>query len=123
MGVIPDLAAPVDHVFGKLLRAGKVIPAARGTSLSLEDNLFRIFGGDRIQGMMKAFRVEDLPIESKMLTASLDEAQRKVSPPCILSLIYLLIKWIEALTRVLTCCHDVSSSAIHDGDHIICAAC
>lgn len=46
--------------------------------LSLEDNIFRIFGGDRIQGLMRAFRVEDLPIESKMLTKSLDEAQRKV---------------------------------------------
>lgn len=31
-----------------------------------------------IQGMMRAFRVEDLPIESKMLTKALDEAQRKV---------------------------------------------
>ncbi|KAJ9696830.1 hypothetical protein PVL29_008840 [Vitis rotundifolia] len=46
--------------------------------LSLEDNIFRIFGGDRIQGLMTAFRVEDLPIESKMLTKALDEAQRKV---------------------------------------------
>lgn len=27
---------------------------------------------------MRAFRVEDLPIESKMLTKALDEAQRKV---------------------------------------------
>lgn len=27
---------------------------------------------------MRAFRVEDLPIESQMLTKSLDEAQRKV---------------------------------------------
>lgn len=27
---------------------------------------------------MKAFRVEDLPIESKMLTKALDEAQKKV---------------------------------------------
>ena len=26
---------------------------------------------------MRAFRVEDLPIESKMLTKALDEAQRK----------------------------------------------
>ncbi|KAI3428100.1 hypothetical protein D9Q98_006483 [Chlorella vulgaris] len=46
--------------------------------LSLEDNLFRIFGGDRIKGLMSAFRIEDLPIESKMLTSALDEAQRKV---------------------------------------------
>ena len=46
--------------------------------LSLEDNLFRIFGGDRIKGLMSAFRIEDLPIESNMLTSALDEAQRKV---------------------------------------------
>ena len=46
--------------------------------LSLEDNLFRIFGGDRIKGLMSAFRIEDLPIESNMLTNALDEAQRKV---------------------------------------------
>ncbi|XP_078444412.1 albino or Glassy Yellow 1 [Wolffia australiana] len=53
-------------------------PGSSRFFLSLEDNLFRIFGGDRIQGLMKAFRVEDLPIESQMLTKSLDEAQRKV---------------------------------------------
>ncbi|EFJ08380.1 hypothetical protein SELMODRAFT_160951 [Selaginella moellendorffii] len=52
-----------------------------GTSrffLSLEDTIFRIFGGERIKALMTAFRIEDLPIESKMLTKSLDEAQRKV---------------------------------------------
>ncbi|KAJ6873209.1 hypothetical protein NC651_032162 [Populus alba x Populus x berolinensis] len=53
-------------------------PGSSRFFLSLEDNLFRIFGGDRIQGLMRAFRVEDLPIESNMLTKSLDEAQRKV---------------------------------------------
>jgi len=31
-----------------------------------------------MQALMKAFRVEDLPIESKLLTRSLDEAQKKV---------------------------------------------
>ncbi|GKC42492.1 protein translocase subunit SecA1, chloroplastic [Tanacetum coccineum] len=31
-----------------------------------------------LEGMMRAFRVEDLPIESKMLTKALDEVQRKV---------------------------------------------
>ena len=46
--------------------------------LSLEDKIFRIFGGDRVKSMMKAFQVEDLPIESSMLTSSLTEAQRKV---------------------------------------------
>ncbi|KAL6615249.1 hypothetical protein ACP70R_037519 [Stipagrostis hirtigluma subsp. patula] len=53
-------------------------PGSSRFFLSREDNIFRIFGGDRIQGLMQAFRVEDLPLESKMLTRALDEAQRKV---------------------------------------------
>ncbi len=47
--------------------------------LSLEDNLMRIFGGDRVGKMMDMFQVEeDMPIESKMLTNSLEGAQKKV---------------------------------------------
>ncbi|PSB03374.1 preprotein translocase subunit SecA [Merismopedia glauca] len=47
--------------------------------LSLEDNLLRIFGGDRVVGLMEAFKVEeDMPIESGMLTRSLEGAQKKV---------------------------------------------
>jgi preprotein translocase subunit SecA len=47
--------------------------------LSLEDNLLRIFGGDRVAAMMNAFKVEDdMPIESGMLTKSLEGAQKKV---------------------------------------------
>jgi len=46
--------------------------------LSLEDSLFRVFGGDRIKNLMVAFRVEDLPMESQMLTDALDTAQKRV---------------------------------------------
>ncbi|WP_198513567.1 preprotein translocase subunit SecA [Prochlorococcus marinus] len=47
--------------------------------LSLDDNLLRIFGGDRVANLMNAFRVdEDMPIESRMLTRSLESAQKKV---------------------------------------------
>ena len=39
----------------------------------------RIFGGDRVASLMNAFRVdEDMPIESGMLTRSLEGAQKKV---------------------------------------------
>ena len=49
--------------------------------LSLEDNLLRIFGGDRVANLMNAFRVdEDMPIESGMLTKSLESAQKKLKP-------------------------------------------
>jgi preprotein translocase subunit SecA len=54
-------------------------PGSTRFFLSLEDNLLRIFGGDRLKGMMELFRVEeDMPIESKMLTRSLEGAQKKV---------------------------------------------
>ncbi|MDJ1183402.1 preprotein translocase subunit SecA [Roseofilum casamattae] len=47
--------------------------------LSLQDNLLRIFGGDRVAGLMEMFKVEeDMPIESGMLTRSLEGAQKKV---------------------------------------------
>jgi len=54
-------------------------PGSTRFFLSLQDNLLRIFGGDRVSGLMNAFRVEeDMPIESKLLTSSLENAQRKV---------------------------------------------
>jgi preprotein translocase subunit SecA len=54
-------------------------PGSTRFFLSLEDNLLRIFGGDRVAGLMNAFRVEeDMPIESRILTGSLENAQRKV---------------------------------------------
>ncbi len=54
-------------------------PGSTKFFLSLEDNLLRIFGGDRVAGMMQAFGVEeDMPIESGLLTRSLEGAQKKV---------------------------------------------
>lgn len=37
-----------------------------------------VFGGDRIKGLMVAFQIEDLPMESQMLTDALDTAQKRV---------------------------------------------
>ncbi len=54
-------------------------PGSTRFFLSLEDNLLRIFGGDRVAGLMNAFRVEeDMPIESRILSSSLENAQKKV---------------------------------------------
>jgi len=47
--------------------------------LSLEDDLMRLFGGDRIQNIMSMLKVdEDTPLEAKMLTRSIESAQRKI---------------------------------------------
>nr|YP_009294062.1 preprotein translocase subunit SecA [Hildenbrandia rubra]AOM67304.1 preprotein translocase subunit SecA [Hildenbrandia rubra] len=47
--------------------------------LSLEDNLLRVFGGDKLSKIMKALNVEDdTPIESNLISNSLNSAQKKV---------------------------------------------
>lgn len=47
--------------------------------LSVEDDLMRIFAGDRLENMMKTLNVEEtMPIESKMLTRIIESSQKKV---------------------------------------------
>ncbi len=47
--------------------------------LSLEDDLMRLFGGERITHMMNTLRVEeDTPIQSKMLSNVIESSQKKV---------------------------------------------
>lgn len=54
-------------------------PGSSRFFLSLEDNLLRIFGGDKIVNLMETLRVEeDVPIESMLLNKSLESAQKKV---------------------------------------------
>ena len=54
-------------------------PGASRFYLSLEDDLMRLFGGERINHLMEMLGIdEDTPIENKMLTNSIESAQRKV---------------------------------------------
>jgi preprotein translocase subunit SecA len=54
-------------------------PGSSRFFLSLEDNLLRIFGGDRIGKLMDSLKVDDdIPIESILLSKSLESAQKKV---------------------------------------------
>ena len=54
-------------------------PGSSRFFLSLEDNLLRIFGGDRIGRLMDSLKVQDdIPIESILLSKSLESAQKKV---------------------------------------------
>ncbi len=47
--------------------------------ISLEDDLMRLFGGERIQTMMDTLKIdEDMPIENGMLTKTIENSQRKV---------------------------------------------
>ncbi|MCP4606972.1 MAG: preprotein translocase subunit SecA [Proteobacteria bacterium] len=54
-------------------------PGSSRFFLSLEDDLLRIFGADRLGGLMTRLGMEEgVPIEHKMVTRSIENAQKKV---------------------------------------------
>lgn len=54
-------------------------PGSTRFFLSLEDQLMRIFGGDKIARLMELIRAdEEMPIESGMVSKSIENAQKKV---------------------------------------------
>lgn len=54
-------------------------PGSSRFFLSLEDNLLRIFGGDKIKSFMEMLDLEeDTPLESRLVSRSLNSAQQKV---------------------------------------------
>ena len=47
--------------------------------ISLEDDLMRLFGGERVQSLMDTMGVEeDMPIENKLLSNTIESSQRKI---------------------------------------------
>ncbi|MEK7644510.1 MAG: preprotein translocase subunit SecA [Patescibacteria group bacterium] len=62
---------------GRAARQGD--PGQTQFFVSTEDDLMRIFAGDRLKGVMTRLRVpDDMPIEQKMITRMLESAQKKV---------------------------------------------
>ena len=62
---------------GRAARQGD--PGSTRFFLSLEDNLMRIFGGDKITNLMNMLNVEeDMAIESSLITRQIQSAQKKV---------------------------------------------
>ena len=54
-------------------------PGSSQFYVSTEDDLMRIFGGDRMKAMMKTLKLPpDVPIENGMISKSLESAQKKV---------------------------------------------
>jgi len=54
-------------------------PGSTQFFLSLEDDLLRIFGGEKIKSLMETFNLpEDQPIESSLVSRAVNEAQKKV---------------------------------------------
>ena len=62
---------------GRAARQGD--PGSTRFFLSLQDNLMRIFGGDKIANLMNMLNVdENMPIESGLITRQIQSAQKKV---------------------------------------------
>ncbi len=61
---------------GRCARQGD--PGTSKFFLSLEDRLLRLFGGPKIQNFMKSQLLDDSPLESNLLTKSLDAAQKRL---------------------------------------------
>lgn len=54
-------------------------PGSSQFFVSLEDDLMRIFGGERLKNLMDSLGLpDDMPIENKMISKSIESAQRRV---------------------------------------------
>ena len=54
-------------------------PGSSRFSIGLDDELMRLFGSERIQGVVEKIGLEeDMPVEHRMLTKSIENAQKKV---------------------------------------------
>ena len=66
-----------NHLRGRSGRQGD--PGESQFAVSLEDDLMRIFGSERIRGMMGTFGLpEDEPIEHRMVSSAIESAQGKI---------------------------------------------
>lgn len=62
---------------GRSARQGD--PGSSRFFLSLEDDLMRLFGGDRVESMMNFFKLDkSLPIENRMIGRMVEQAQERV---------------------------------------------
>ena len=66
-----------DQLRGRAGRQGD--PGSSQFFVSLEDDLMRIFGGEKIKSMMEMLKVpEDQPIQNKMVSSAIESAQGKI---------------------------------------------
>ncbi|MBZ9578625.1 preprotein translocase subunit SecA [Patescibacteria group bacterium] len=66
-----------DQLRGRAGRQGD--PGSSQFFVSLEDDLLRIFGGDRIKSLMEILKIpEDQPIEAKLISGAIESAQARI---------------------------------------------
>ena len=80
------------------VRATPVLP---GSTCRLEDDLMRLFGGDRVAALdgYPASIDEDTPIENRMLTNTLESAQKKAGGHATLSIRKNVLKYDDVMNQ------------------------
>ncbi|MEX1014957.1 MAG: preprotein translocase subunit SecA [Candidatus Paceibacterota bacterium] len=85
--------------------------------LSLEDDLLRVFGGDRIQRFMESFKIsEDEPIEAKIISKAVNQAQQKVEG-MNLDMRKHLLDYDDVLNRQRTSIYERRERYIKEGNN------
>jgi preprotein translocase subunit SecA len=91
-------------------------PGSSQFFLSLEDDLMRIFGGDKVKGMMDTLRVpDDQPIANPIISKSIESAQKKVEGHHFDSRNYVL-KYDEVLNKQRKAIYKMRRDILKDSD-------
>jgi preprotein translocase subunit SecA len=97
---------------GRSARQGD--PGSSRFFLSLEDDLLRIFGADRISGIMNRFGMEEgEPIEHKLITRAIENAQRRVENRNFESRKHLL-QYDDVMNKQREIIYALRNRALHD---------
>ncbi len=86
--------------------------------LSLEDDLMRIFGSDRISGLMdKLGMEEDIPIENRMVSKAIENAQKRVEAQNF-DIRKHLLEYDDVMNKQRTEIYAFRKEILHGGDNL-----
>ncbi|MEI6126409.1 MAG: preprotein translocase subunit SecA [Pseudomonadota bacterium] len=98
---------------GRSARQGD--PGSSRFYLSLEDDLLRIFGADRISSIMDRFGMEeDQPIEHKLITRAIENAQSRVEGHNF-DIRKHLLEYDDVMNKQREIIYELRNRALHDG--------
>lgn len=83
--------------------------------ISLEDDLMRLFGSERIMGIMNSLGAEDTPIEHKMLSKAIESAQKKIESKNFQTRINVL-KYDDVMNRMREIIYQQRLDVLNDAD-------
>jgi preprotein translocase subunit SecA len=98
-------------------------PGSSRFYLSLEDDLMRIFGSDRISGLMQRLGMEEgVPIEHRMVTRAIERAQKQVEAQNF-SVRKHLLEYDDVMNKqresIYSLRREILEGVIHEGDEAL----